>query len=335
MAIEQEYVKIRATNPDGATANITQLCRSIAWCGDYRNAARTLSYSPVVSADDIHLPRAPTELGGSVQFWRESDLLMDAFALERTRDSLGHTIDVTAYDRGLYLTRNSDFRRVEKQTAEAVTASLCGKFGIPAGELAATGVPITRNFLGVTLYKIIMTMYSLASDQTGKQYRIRFRGRNLEVVEMKQSDESLILKPGSNLLSCVTKESASAMTNSVAIYDDQYNLVTTQEDGEAVKLYGLMQAAVRSGAYEDPGGHAKQILKENGLKTTITVNALGNLKLITGNTVVVEEPVTGVSGLFWIISDTHRWQQGIYQTKLTLSLEGLMDKQTAGSEAKR
>lgn len=171
MATEQEYVKIRATDPDGTTANITQLCRSITWSGDYRNAARTLSYSPVVSDVDTHLPRAPTELGGSVQFWRESDLLMDAFALERTRDSLGNTIDVTAYDRGLYLTRNSDFRRVEKQTAEAVTAAVCGKFGIPVGELAATGVPLTRNFLGVTVYKIIMTMYSLASDQTGNQIR--------------------------------------------------------------------------------------------------------------------------------------------------------------------
>ncbi len=332
--IQQEYVKIRATDPDGTTANITQLCRSITWTGDWRNAARTLRYSPVVSAADVHLPRAPTELGGSVQFWRGSDLLMDAFALERTRDSLGNTIDVTAYDRGLYLTRNSDFRRVENQTAEAVTASVCGKFGIPVGELAATGVPLTRNFPGVTVYKIIMTMYSLAADQTGKQYRIRFRGRNLEVVEMKQSDESLRLKPGSNLLSCVTKESASSMTNSVAVYDDQYNLVTTQEDSEAVKLYGLMQAAIRSGAYEDPGSHAKQVLKENGLKTTITVNALGDLRLITGNTVVVEEPVTGINGLFWILSDSHTWRKGIYQTKLTLSLEGLMDRQTAGSEAK-
>lgn len=329
--MEQDYVKIRATNPDGTTANITELCRSITWSGDWRQAARTLSYSPAVSADDIHLPRVPTELGGSVQFWHGSELLMDAYALERTRDSLGTTIDVTAYDRGLYLTRNSAFLRAEGQTPEAVTAALCGQYGIPVGALAATGVPITRNFLGVSLYKIIMTMYTLASDQTGKQYRIRFRGSRLEVVELARSEESILLKPGCNLLSCVTKESASAMTNSVAMYDDQYNLVKTQDDSSAAALYGLMQTAIRLGAYDDPEGHAAQLLKENGLKTTITVNALGNLKLITGNTVAVEEPVTGTYGLFWIISDSHAWRRGTCQTKLTLSLEGLMDKQTAGS----
>ena len=333
--MDQEYVKIRATNPDGATANITELCRSITWSGDWRNAARTLSYSPAASADDINLPRAPTELGGSVQFWRGGDLLMDAYALERTRDSLGKTIDVTAYDKGLYLTRNSTFLRVEGQTAEAVTAMVCGQFGIPVGALAATGIPITRNFMGVPLYKIIMTMYTLASDQTKKKYRIRFRGAKLEVVEMVQSAESVILVPGSNLLSCIAKESASSMINSVAIYDDGYSLIKKQEDSAAAALYGLMQTAIRSGAYEDPEGHAQQLLKENGLKTTITANALGDLRLITGSTAVVHEPVTGTDGLFWILSDTHTWPRNTYQTKLTLSLEAVMDSQTAGSEGKK
>ena len=326
-----ENVTIRVVNPDGTAAEIAGACRSITWGGDWRSAARTLSYSPVTSQDDPHLPRSPTELGGSGQFWRDGELLMDAYALERTRDSLGTTIDVTAYDRGLYLTRNSAFLRVEGQTAEAVTASLCGQFGIQAGALASTGVALTRNFLGVALYKIIMTLYTLAADQTGKKYRIRFRGPALEVVEMARSEESVVLVPGSNLLSCTAKESASAMVNSVVIYDDQYNLVSTRQDDSAAALYGLMQTAIRAGAYDDPEGHARQLLEENGLKTTITVSALGDVRLMTGNTVVVREPVTGTDGLFWILSDSHTWSRNVYRTKLTLSLEAVMDSQSAGS----
>lgn len=327
----QPYVKIRTTDPDGTTANITELCRTITWSGDYRNAARTLKFSPVVSGVDRNLPRAPTELGGSAQFWREGELLMDAFSLERARDSLGNTIDVTAYDRGLYLKQNSKYLRVNGQMPEAVTAALCGEYGIETGELAATGTPIERNFLGVNLYKIILTLYTLAADQTGEKYRIRFRGPKLEVVKMEQTAESILLKPDCNLLSCTVRESASAMTNSVALYDDQYNLMQVQQDDEAVALYGLMQEAVKASSYDDPVGHAKQVLAENGMKTTITLNALGNLKLITGNTVAVQEPVTGVCGLFWIISDTHTWKNNLYQTKLTVDLQALMDRQTAGS----
>ena len=62
--MDQPYVKIRTTDPDGTTANITELCRTITWSGDRRNVSRTLSFSPVVSSVDKHLPRAPTELGG-------------------------------------------------------------------------------------------------------------------------------------------------------------------------------------------------------------------------------------------------------------------------------
>lgn len=329
--MKQEYVTIRTADPDGTTADITALCRSITWSGDYRNAARTLSFSPVVSGTDRNLPRAPTELGGSAQLWHDGELLMDAFSLERSRDSLGSTIDVTAYDRGLYLTRSSVFLRVEGRTAEAVTASLCSQFGIEAGSLAATGVDITRNFFGVSLYKVIMTLYTLAGDQTGKKYRLRFRGAKLEVAEMAVTDESILLRPGSNLLSCTTRESASGMTNSVAIYDDECNLLQTRQNDASVSLYGLMQAAIKSSAFDDPEGHAGQLLAENGMQTTITLNALGNLKLITGNTVAVEEPVTGTCGLFWIISDTHTWKRNVYQTRITVSLEALMDAQTAGS----
>lgn len=329
--MKNPYVKIRTTDPDGTTANITEMCRSITWSGDYRDAARILKFSPVVSNVDPNLPKAPVELGGSAQFWMESELLMDAYSLERLRDSLSSSIDVTAYDRGIYLTRNTKFMRVENNTPEAITAELCKEYGIETGEIASTGVQLSRNFLGVNLYKIIMTLYNLAADETGKKYRIRFRGRKLEVLEMALSDESILLKPGCNLLSCTTKESVSKMINSVAIYDDECNLLAVEEDAEAIALYGLMREAVKSSSYDDPVAHAKQVLAENGMQTTITLNALGNLKLITGNTVAVQEPVTNTYGLFWIISDTHTWKNGVYQTKISLSLETLMDSQTAGS----
>lgn len=325
-------ITLNTTAPGGSTVNITQLCKTITWSGNRRSAARTLSYSPVVCGEDIHLPRISTQLGSSVQFFVDGSLLMDAYALERTRDSAGSTVDVTAYDRGLYLTRNSETMRVQGQTAEGVTAALCKKFGIQVGTLAETGVGLTRNFVGVPLYKIVMTLYSLAADQTGKKYRVRVQGKALEVVEMTQNPESVVLTPGSNLLSLVTKESASSMTNSVAIYGDDYNLLKVQQDQAAAALYGLMQSAIRASSYNDPEGHARQVLAENGLQTTVVATAIGDTRLITGNTVYLDEPVTGTRGLFWVQGDNHIWAKGRYQTKLTLSLEAIMDRQTAGAE---
>ena len=97
------------------------------------------------------------------------------------------------------------------------------------------------------------------------------------------------------------------------------------------ELYGLMQQAIRASDKEDPAQSARQILEENGITTTITAKCLGNTKLITGNAVVVHEPVTGTDGLFWILSDSHTTVNGIYQTTVTLDFRNLMDKQEAGS----
>ena len=92
-----------------------------------------------------------------------------------------------------------------------------------------------------------------------------------------------------------------------------------------------MQQAIRASDKEDPAQSARQILEENGIKTTITAKCLGSTKLITGNAVVVHEPVTGTDGLFWILSDSHTTVNGIYQTTVTLDFRNLMDKQEAGS----
>lgn len=62
-----------------------------------------------------------------------------------------------------------------------------------------------------------------------------------------------------------------------------------------------------------------------------TVQNLGNALCITGNALKVKEPYTGLVGLFFIDSDTHTWQRGIYTNKLTLAWENTMGA-AAGTE---
>lgn len=264
------------------------------------------------------------ELGGMNRF---SGRITD-----RQRDSLGQTMDVTALDNGLYLKRNSTYLAVRNQTPESVAREVCNEFGVPVGSLASTGVKLSRNFLGSSLYQVIQTMYTLSSEQTGKKYQVRFRGNELDVVEKALGAESLRLVPGSNLLSCQSRDSIQNMVNSVAVYSDEYRRVATYKNQDGyVALYGLMEQAIKASSYESPEKAAREILEENGISTTITADCIGNAKLITGNTVVVHEPVTGTDGLFWIQSDQHNWKSGIYRTKVTLDFRNLMDKQEAGS----
>ena len=320
-----DLLKIRTWARDGSkTSHITELVQSKTWSGSYQDCARKLTYTA--------LPQALSELGGRVRLYHEADILFSGSVFARRRGSLDETFSVTAYDRGIYLKKNETYRKVRNQTPEAVTAQLCAEFGIQTGTLAATGVALSRNFLPATLYQVIQTMYTLASEQTGKQYQIRFRSDALEVVEKARGPETLRLIPGSNLLSCESSESIEDLVTSVAVYDDTYRLLTSYDSPDGLRsLYGLMQQAIRASDKEDPARAARQILEENGVKTTITARCMGNTKLITGNAVVVHEPVTGTDGLFWILSDSHTTADGIYQTTVTLDFRNLMDKQEAGS----
>ncbi len=321
-----DLLKIRTWSLDGAkTEHVTEKVQAKTWSGSYKDCARQLSFSV--------LPEALAELGGMARLYLGPDILFSGHIASRSRDSLGKTVDCSALDNGLYLKRNSTYMAVRKQTPEAVTAQLCGEFGVPCGDLAATGVPLSRNFLGVSLYQIIQTMYSLAAEQTGKQYQIRFRSNHLTVVEKALGPESIRLVPGSNLLSCRSAESIEKMVNRVAVYDgDKFKKVAQYDSPENyVALYGLMQKAIRASEKENPEAAAKDILEQNGISTTITAQCLGNVKLITGNAVAVHEPVTGVDGLFWITADSHTVRRGVYQTKVTLDFRNLMDGQAAGS----
>lgn len=324
MAYSDKF-SLTAWSRDGTKrSGIGELVSDLTWSGSYTDCSRKTAWSA--------LPEALSELGGAVELAVGDASVFSGRVFARSRDSLSQTFSCTAYDRGIYLKRNETSLAVRGQAPEAVTRQLCAEFGIEAGELAVTGVRLNRNFFGVDLYRIVQTLYTLAAEQNGKKYQARFRGAKLDVVEKTLGPETLRLLPGSNLLSCDASESIEKLVTSVAVYDDQYKKIASYDSEEGYReLYGLMQQVLRASDKEDPARSAKQILEDNGIKTTITARCLGNRKLISGNAAVVHEPVTGTDGLFWILSDAHTWKRGVYQTTVTLDFQNLMDAQEAGS----
>ena len=92
-----------------------------------------------------------------------------------------------------------------------------------------------------------------------------------------------------------------------------------------------MQNVLKQADGEDTASKAQKLLDENGVEQKITVNNLGNAANLTGGTVVVREPYTGLYGLFYIDGDTHTWKNGLYLNKLVLNFKNIMDEQEAGS----
>jgi hypothetical protein len=323
-------IKLLITNSKG-TFDITQLVQTVTWSGDYQQCARTLSFDIASSYIDKNIPAVICELGNGVTLLRENRTLFEGFVLERSKDTGNSLINISCYDRGIYLKRNEATYKFKSTTPEAIAKRICVDFDIPVGSIITTGIKITRNFIGISLYKIIQTAYTLAAEQTGKQYMIRFSGSKLNVIEKAVTDETLIIEGGSNLMSASTSESISNMINQVVIYNSKDVLVRTLKNVEDIKSYGLMQSYLKQPDKEDITQKAKKLLADNRVIQKIVINNLGNIANITGGTVVVREPHTGIYGLFYIDSDIHTWKLGQYYNKLTVNFKNIMDEQEAGS----
>lgn len=324
-------IKLLITTSAGAT-DAARVAQYITWDGDYQRCVRVLTFGLLSSDTDKSIPVVSCPLGAGVSFSLDGAELFNGYVFTRQKDTGGSVIDVTCFDRGIYLKRNEAVYKIKKMTAEALAGRVCKDFGIEVGSLAATGAAISRNFVGVNLYKIIQTAYTLASETTGKKYYARFFGAKFSVLERTASPVSVTIEGGKNLMSATTTESVEDMVNQVVIYDSNDNRVAVRKNDENIALYGLLQSYMRKKDGEDAGKEAQRLLEDNGVTQKITVENLGDASFTTGKSVIIREPYTGLSGLFYIDGDTHTWKNGVYVNKLTVNFKSIMDEQQAGSE---
>ena len=323
---------LKLTSGSKTVENAWGLAGGVVWSGDKQRAARTLSFDLAVSQADPNLPAVDCPVGAMVSLWDDDGSpLFQGVAVSRTLSDNRPSMTVTSMDRGLYLSGNQGTLQVRGETPEAAVRRLCQSYGIPVGELAATGVAVRRKFSGIDLWRIITTLYTLASQQTGRQYLARFEWDQLTVRERSEQGENLVIRPRSNLLASSTTQSIESMVNSVGIYDRDGTRLSTVRDQDAADLYGLLEQHITQGE-EDARAEAEALLRDNGFSTAVTVTCVGNTALTTGKTVVVRQSVTGLSGILWIESDKHVWDRGDYTTQLTLSLRNLMYTSESGGD---
>ena len=312
------------------THDVTKIMTFWTWSGDKATISRQFA-GEIVYIENSKLP--VPELGDLLTMVDGSKLFVGVVLL-RSLGSEDNTMSFTAFDYGYYLQRNDGTYKFTGATPEEMTRTACADRDIPIAQLPSTGIQLWRKFAGVKLNQMITTAWTLASEKNGKVYAIRYTPSGLLVKERSISASNLVLQESSNLMNATTKEDASQMTNSVAIYDSNGNLLRKVGDDAAQALYGVMEQHITQSEDKaaDADASAKKLLEDGMLQKTVTVNVLGDTSLLTGETVVVNEPKTGLVGVFWIDADVHTWKNKNYYTKLTLNCRNVMATASAGSE---
>ena len=314
---------------NGTTREITDLAVSWTWSGDKASLSRQLDMEiAFLDGSDLPVP----EVGDLVVMEENGSRLFAGVVLRRTAGSEGTTLSATCFDYGFYLQKNDCTAKFTGASPEEITRSLCAGKGIPVASLPTTGISLRRKFSGVKINQAITTVWYLAAEINGKQYAIRYTPAGLLVKERTVSAASLVLKAAGNLMDATTTEDATSVVNSVAIYDKNGNFLQRLGDAASQELVGVMEAHVTQGEDSDVTDQANRLLENGKQQRTVTVHVLGDLSLITGETVVVQEHKTGLEGIFWIDADVHTWKNHNYDTMLTLNCRNVAATASAGSE---
>ena len=123
---------------------------------------------------------------------------------------------------------------------------------------------------------------------------------------------------GKNLLDSSYSESIEKMVNKVLIVDEFGNVKSEVKNDADIKLYGLFQDIIKIEEGKDSTTEAKSMLQS--VEQTCSLEGYGDSTCVTGYGVTVKDSYTGLVGLFYIDSDTHKWEKGDYTISLRIKL---------------
>lgn len=324
-------IKLICQKASGEKIDITNLLINVAWSGDYKSCARKLEFSLISSPMDKNIPKVDIPIMSIISFYEDDNELFRGFVYEREKSS-DNAMSFLCYDYCAKLNDIKVSKNIKNQTASTIYNNFLTEYGLNKGDIIQANTGVTKVFLGVTAYDMIMTAYTEEAKTTGKKYMLYSKGNKFYASEKGIVKLKLSFEEGKNILSSSFKESVSNMVNKVLIVDENGNKVSEVKNEEWHKTYGLFQDVYKQQEGKDSNAEAKAMLKD--IEQTCSLTGFGDTTCITGYGVQVKDTHTGLVGLFYIDSDTHTWEGGNYTIALELNFKNIMNEVSVGEDEK-
>lgn len=296
---------------------------SLVWSGTDTQCSREVTFSVLHNPYDKNFKNAGIKLGDLVQVFDGKDPIFTGIITDTEKTAAIGTKAYTARDFMHYLLRSIVSRRFANKTAEYITKQVCTEVGVGCKNLAKTGVNIPKLiFDQQSVYDIMMRAYKKASAQTKKKYMPVMDGKKVSVI-IKGKDSGVTLDQSSDITDATYHQTTDDMINVVKIYNDKMVQIGQVKNDTNVKKYGIYQEAYTKEKGVDAKAAAKSLL--TGVTREATVEALGNIKAVSGKSIVIYDKATGLSGKFYITSDSHTFENGTHKMTLDLVWRNTME----------
>ena len=265
--------------------------------------AATLTATVLTAPADTYFLKLSVAVGDPVRLLDDGGkeiFLGSVHEIDRTPDA----VTLTAYDRGIYLTRN-ELYGVYAGTGKAIAGRIAGELGIPLGTVEDDGLRRT------IVTGAGQSAFSILRKAVGKGREIAVKDGALTVTK---GGGNAVLLPPERVLEVTSRASIRTMVNRAVVVGRNGNRLASAENAGEIAAYGRFQQVL--GKDGDPAEQAKAALQGRVLSARVTL--LGNLAYRCGGTVKADRPQWGLEGLYTVTAHEHRWERGLFTTSLSL-----------------
>lgn len=316
----------------GTTEDVTLLAQSIGWSG--RNGSSSRELSAVLTDDgtngqkrvDIDVERGDQ----AVLMWKDPKTgvgteLFRGLIMRATRSS-GRTLEMVARDLGIYLANNKDtFVYANPVTATDVFMDVCGRFGIPTGNVASTGHQITDfSKPKTTGWDAICEALTQTYEATGARYFPIAREGKMHLVERRANFLQYLIECRRNVSEYTQTASIEKVRTRIKAYDKEDNVVAEAADTALEARIGVFQDIETADDEMSQGEVQAKVdasLREvNKPERSLEVRCSGIADVITGTGVYVRLNELGLEASYYVESDDHSFDGATHEMTLSLSL---------------
>lgn len=332
-------IKLKIINRGNNGYDITQVVQKVTWSGDYKQAARKLEFSIISRKYDKEIPQVDIQEGYMVYFYEDDEELFRGFIYSIDKNS--DTTSYLAYDHAQKLVNVKISYNFKNKTAQQITEKMLddySKYGFKKGNIVSDGVSWSKVFIGVSMYDTIMSAYTNSHAQNGKEYMCYAKEGKIHTALKGDIKLKVQFKEDENIISTTYKSSIENVVNRVVIVDDAGNEIGEEKKSESIELYGLFQEIVKASGKTDDKAIDLEGAREEAKKKladrerSASLDGYGDPTCITGYGVTVTDSSTGLTGLFYIDTDSHTWENGHYKIQLNLNYKNIMNEVTAGED---
>lgn len=296
------------------SVDISKYITSVTWSGSSEQVSRELSFNIANNPTDSAF-KSPTPMLGDIISFYEGKRLFVGIVTGRSKSTELGDVTVDSKDFMHYLIRDKYTGTFKNTTAEKVTDKICRYFDIKKKNIAQTKIHIKKLFAeSEGAYNVIVKAYNKASIKNGKYYMPIMEGTKLSVIE-KWQPSGVVLEVG-NIENAEYNENSDEMVNQVAIYSEKGKKIGIIKNNQSINKYGLYQETYT----KEKGVNAKKAAEKLYKRTTkeATITALGDIRAIAGRSIKIKNKATGLSGTYYITSDSHTFENGIHKMQLNI-----------------